>query len=57
MTAQTLLTGKPYTPACATDIRLTWAKHCPTWAKRMSTPQMPLPIATIQTHHKPESAK
>jgi hypothetical protein len=50
---KTLLQGKPYTPACATDIRNTWAKHCPMWAERVKMPLMPLPVARVETHYKP----
>lgn len=55
MTGLTLLQGRQYTPAVATDIRSTFAKFCPIWAQRMATPQLPLPVATVTTHHKPRS--
>lgn len=50
---QTLLQGKEYTPAVATDVRKTFARFCPMWAERMKHEIMPLPIATISTHYKP----
>lgn len=55
MTGPTLLQGRQYTPAVATDIRATFARFCPVWAQRMASPQMPLPIAAVTHHHKPRS--
>ena len=44
-----------YKTAVSTDIRHTWAKHCPMWAERMKANPMPLPVAHIETHYKPKN--
>jgi hypothetical protein len=50
MTGPTLLQGRAYTPAVATDIRLTWAKHCPLWAEKIKQTLPPLPVANVERH-------
>lgn len=47
---KTLLQGRAYTPACATDIRLTWARFCPLWAEKVKQTLPPMPAAHVERH-------